>query len=70
MYTLDEREAFEAMTLFLETFYDRGHSDDSDVAMVLWTTHIEADGSTADPAAWHDWLEAVRQVKERTVGAS
>ena len=64
MQTLDEREALEAMGHFLQAYYDRGHHKDSDLPLVIHSIEILSDGITADPAAWDDWLDAVRKVKE------
>jgi len=61
MYTLNEREAFAAMTQFLIEFYER---TDGHFPTLLSDIHLEADGGTSDPAAWDDWLRCVRSVKE------
>ena len=60
MVDLSEREAFEAMRLFLDAFYERA-GDDLDTLRA--DLSIEADGEPLDPAAWQDWLAAVRSVK-------
>jgi hypothetical protein len=57
---LTERKAFEAMVLFLETFYERTQSDD--VGGLLSDLMMLEDGTTADPAAWEDWMDCVRKV--------
>ena len=57
---LTDRQAFEAMVLFLESFYERTNSDD--VAVLLGQLMILEDGETADPAAWHDWMSGVQKV--------
>jgi hypothetical protein len=64
MYTLDEKEALEAMGYFLRAYYDRGHHKESDLPLVMHSIEILSDGITADPAAWDDWLDAIRKVKE------
>ena len=54
------QQAFEAMVLFLEGFYERTKSDD--VAVLLGQMMILEDGETADPAARHDWMKGVQKV--------
>ena len=46
--------------LFLEEFYNRTQSDD--VGGLLGDLILLKDGSTADPAAWYDWVECVEKV--------
>jgi hypothetical protein len=61
-----EQEAFEAMRYFLTEFWKRGGSvPATELADLLsWIDHdVWADGSTNDPAQWHDWLAAVRAVQ-------
>jgi len=63
---LTEDEAFDAMRHFLAAFWQRGGSDpNSDLVDLLSWTGRDAwdDGSTNDPAQWHDWLAAVRTVQ-------
>ncbi len=60
MERLTERKAFEAMVLCLEGFYERTQSDD--VGGLLSDLMMLEDGTTADPAAWDDWMECVRKV--------
>jgi hypothetical protein len=54
-------QAFTAMVIFLEGFYERTKSDD--VAGLLGDLILMADGNTADPAAWLDWLESIERSK-------
>jgi hypothetical protein len=60
MEKLSDRQAFEAMVLFLEGFYERTQSDQ--VGGLLSDMMAFAGGETADPAAWGDWLECVQKV--------
>jgi hypothetical protein len=60
MDKLTERQAFEAMVMFLEQFYERTDSDD--IGGLLSDLMMATDGQTADPAAWQDWLSCIRQV--------
>jgi hypothetical protein len=59
---LNEEEAFKAMVIFLERYYNETHSDDigsllSDLIL------LNDNGKTADPAAWNDWLNAINKIK-------
>lgn len=53
-------QAFDAMSKFLEGYYERTSSDD--IGSLLGDMRILKDGGTADPASWDDWLESVRDV--------
>ena len=62
--TLDELEAFDAMRIFLESYWRRGgkKSDDlaallSDVARNVWTNEMPGDA-----AQWNDFRNAVSEV--------
>jgi hypothetical protein len=61
--TLTNKEAFEAMRIFLGHYDERGGGKDSlqnvlsDISNFLW-----ADGGPNDPAQWDDWLDAVSEV--------
>lgn len=61
--TLTTSEAYQAMIIFLENLYSMTKSDD--LAGFLGGFQILSDGSPADPAAWHDWLEAIDAVKNK-----
>lgn len=54
---LTVREALVAMQRFLEGVYERTHSDD--IGALLGQIQLNRDGTTWDPAAWTDWLDAV-----------
>lgn len=56
------KEAFVAMRLFLEEYYQRTSSDD--VGSLLGDLDFLDDGGTADPAAWEDWIECVEKVQK------
>jgi hypothetical protein len=60
IYQLNEREAFLAMTLFLDQFAERAGDD---LLTLLGDIALRPDGDTFDPAAWEDWIACVRQVK-------
>ncbi len=61
--TLTNKEAFDAMRIFLEHYDKRGRGKDSlrdvlgDISSTFW-----ADGGPNDPAQWNDWLDAVSEV--------
>lgn len=61
--TLSTEQGFLAMSRFLEHYYRRagGHGE---LPTVLSDLQILPDGKPADPAAWADWLDAVRTVLE------
>jgi hypothetical protein len=62
MTNLSEREAFDALRLFLTTPYGRAGDD---LATLLADISIERDGGTLDPAAWDDWVAAVAAVRDQ-----
>lgn len=62
MMQLTIQEAFKSMVVFLEKYYARTGSDD--IGGLLGDMMILGDGTTADPAAWHDWLDSVKKIKE------
>ena len=47
------------MFAFLDAWYKRVPSDE--LGSLLSYMSLLADGGTADPAVWSDWLEAVRK---------
>jgi len=57
---LTKIQAFNAMCKFLEMYYSRTLSDD--VGSLLGDLQMITDGETANPAAWHDWNQAVVEV--------
>ncbi len=58
---MTEYEAFMAMQYFLEQFYERTGSDD--VGALLGDMLFLESGETMDPAAWEDWIIAVKKAK-------
>ena len=65
MENLTEIQAFKAMIIFLDDYYDRTQSDE--IGAILGGLQIVGDGMPADPAAWDDWLKCVRQVLSEKV---
>jgi hypothetical protein len=60
---LSGEQAFQAMSRFLERYYERAGGR-GELAAVLSDIQTMPDGRPADPAAWEDWLDAVRVVLE------
>ncbi len=60
---LSGEQAFEAMFRFLERYYERVGGK-GELAAVLSDIQTMPDGRPADPAAWEDWLDAIRMVLE------
>jgi hypothetical protein len=58
--TLTKEQAFKAMAIFLERFYERTQSDD--VGGLLGDMMLRKNGTTADPAAWEDWMKSVQKI--------
>ena len=59
--SMNVREAYLAMYVFLNTTASLVDSDDLRALLVAMS--LLADDSTADPAIWSDWMEAVAVVK-------
>lgn len=61
MYRLNERQAYEAVVLFLDRYYERGKPEDIKDLMgsirPLWKG-----GIPGDPAQWYDWLGCVDKI--------
>jgi hypothetical protein len=68
--SLTTSEAFRAMVIFLDRYYERGGCQSEDIATLLsgMSQTLWADGSTNDPAQWHDWLAAVQAAKDKDAG--
>jgi hypothetical protein len=62
METLTIRQAFDAMVHFLERQYALDKSDEIGTLLGSLSLQIWADDTTADPAAWDDWMESVQKV--------
>ena len=68
MIQLDEHQAFEAMRVFLERYWERGGKTSDELAMLLSDidTEVFVGSAPADPAQWQDWLDAIRAVTAPT----
>jgi hypothetical protein len=62
---LSGEQAFQAMFRFLQRYYERAGGR-GELAAVLSDIQTMPDGRPADPAAWEDWLDAIRVVLEDT----
>lgn len=60
MEKLTTTEAFQAMLLFLETYYEQTQADD--IGALLGSLQLLEDGKPADPALWQDWLKSSQSV--------
>lgn len=65
MEKLTSKQAFQAMVLFLEGFYEHTKSDD--IGALLGDLQILEDGNTVDPAAWEDWLKSIERVLNTSI---
>ena len=62
------KEAYLARYEFLVELYERTQSDE--LGSLLGDLSLLADGTTADPAAWGDWLRCVEKARGGGVDAS
>jgi hypothetical protein len=60
---LTDLQAFQAMTKFLENFYNNTASDD--VGLLLGGMQLFPEGGTYDPAAWEDWMDSINEVLKK-----
>jgi hypothetical protein len=60
-HQLSEREAFQAMVLFVNRYAYA--AEGNDIVGLMSESFIESDGGPTDPALWDEWLDCVRQVK-------
>jgi hypothetical protein len=56
---MTERQGFDAMVLFLKEWYRQTKYDQ--IGLLLGELKILPDGSTGDPGAWGDWMDAVNK---------
>jgi hypothetical protein len=62
---LTEKEAYTAMYAYLVKIYEITKSDD--LGSLLGSMSTLANGETADPAIWDDWLKCIEEVKKGKV---
>jgi hypothetical protein len=64
-HALTELEAYDAMCVFLEAYWERGGKASDDIAVLLGSMQRLRDGRPLDPAQWDDWRDAVERVVKR-----
>ena len=52
-------DAYKSMIYFLDDYYFRFGQEN--VGNILSDIHLLPNGHSADPAAWYDWLDAVKK---------
>lgn len=63
LQSLTELEAFDAMRVFLEAYWERGLKESDDIAVLLGSVDRGHDcGPPLDAAQWSDWRDAVQRV--------
>lgn len=62
------QEGYLAMFEFLVDLYQRTESDE--IGAVLGDLSLLSDGTTADPAAWGDWVRCVEKARRGGIEAS
>jgi hypothetical protein len=62
---LSHLQAYNTMSLFLEDYYTKAFSDDSnDIGCMLSEMQFLEDGGTADPAAWYSWDLCINKISK------
>ncbi len=64
---LTKDQAYDAMLVFLEAYWERGLKESDDLASLLTACSRLGDGRSLDPAQLGDWEAAVAIVRGRTV---
>jgi hypothetical protein len=62
---IDEVQAYRAMFYFIQQQY-KTLPNEHVLGQLLGGMSLLADGNTADPAYWHDWLKAIEKAKTDT----
>lgn len=58
-------QCFDVLSIFLESYWERGERSSDDLAVLLGSLQRREDGLPLDPALWYDWLEAWNKVLGR-----
>jgi hypothetical protein len=66
--SLSLQEAYLSMFEFIVELYRRTNS--YDLGAILGDLSLLANGTTADPAAWNDWIKCVDKARKREVDAN
>jgi len=59
---LSAMEAYQAMFLFLESYWKLGEKKSDELAGLLGSLALLPDGKSADPALMNDWWRCVEEV--------
>lgn len=59
---LTSEQAYNAMFLFLQDYWERGNCLDEHMAGLLGSMSLLEDGGSTDPAMLHDWQSCVARV--------
>jgi hypothetical protein len=62
--TITVSEGYRAMIAFLEAYWERGLKSSDDIAVLLGAMDLIAPNRPLDIAQWHDWLDAVKAIKQ------
>ena len=65
MSKLTDLQAFNAMRIYLEKYYEETASDD--VGSLLGDLFFLPSGGTADPAAWYSWIKSIEKVQQQEI---
>jgi hypothetical protein len=65
LHALTELEAYDAMCVFVEAYWERGGKASDDIAVLLGSTQRLRNGRPLDPAQWDNWRDAVASVVKR-----
>jgi hypothetical protein len=61
---LTSEEAYKAMYFFLERWWEVGGKDEDNIANIIGSMALLADGNSADAAMLADWKDSVKKVLE------
>ena len=59
---LSTKQAYQAMLIFLETYYNTTQSNE--IAGMLGSMSLNEDGKPMDMAHWEEWVNAVENVNK------
>ena len=62
--TITVSEGYRAMLAFLEAYWERGLKSSDDIANLLSSMDLVEPDRPLDMAQWHDWLDAVKAIKQ------
>ena len=62
--TITQLQAYNAMIIFLQNYYLRVGEPDA-LGILLGGMEFVSEGTTRDPAAWEDWLDAINETMQK-----